>query len=137
MSDFIKALITGRQLRSIMIVKELQMDNDPPYFGLFLALTLGVTIVFPQVIFNGFPNFCMAKTSQQYSQSVIVKFYLTYGFTQQTLQSVLVFLNPIIYAILSMVSFRQDECEPDSSQPAIGKPLVMPMITNMFVYDFG
>jgi len=27
-----------------MIVKELQMDNDPPYFGLFLVLTLGVTI---------------------------------------------------------------------------------------------
>jgi hypothetical protein len=28
-----------------MIVKELQMDNDPPYFGLFLVLILGVTIV--------------------------------------------------------------------------------------------
>jgi transposase InsO family protein len=42
---FSKSLITGRQLRSIMIVKELQMDNDPPYFGLFLVLILGVTIV--------------------------------------------------------------------------------------------
>jgi len=41
---FSKSLITGRQLRSIMIVKELQMDNDPPYFGLFLVLILGVTI---------------------------------------------------------------------------------------------
>jgi hypothetical protein len=29
MSDFIKALITERQFRFIMIVKEQQMDNDP------------------------------------------------------------------------------------------------------------
>ena len=46
MSDSIKALVTERQLRSIMIVKELQiqMFNDPPYLYLFLVLTLGVTI---------------------------------------------------------------------------------------------
>jgi hypothetical protein len=33
------------QFRFIMIVKELRMDNEPPYFGLFLVLILGVTIV--------------------------------------------------------------------------------------------
>jgi len=54
---FSKSLITGRQLWSIMIVKELQMDNDPPYFGLFLVLILGVTIQlnpFPRTI-----NLCL------------------------------------------------------------------------------
>ena len=51
MSDFIKALITEHQFRSIMIVKELQiqMANDPPYFCQFLVLTLGVTIVSPVI----------------------------------------------------------------------------------------
>jgi len=42
---FSKSLITERQFRSIMIVKEQQMDNDPPYFSLFLVLILGVTII--------------------------------------------------------------------------------------------
>jgi hypothetical protein len=31
------------------------MDNDPPYFGLFLVLTLGVTI--EQQYFLFFPSF--------------------------------------------------------------------------------
>jgi len=44
---FSKSLVTERQLRSIMIVKELQiqMVNDPPYFCQFLVLTMGVTIL--------------------------------------------------------------------------------------------
>lgn len=77
----------------------------------------------------------MTQTSQQYTRSVIVEFYLANGL--QMLESILVLHSLIIYTILAMISFREDISKPDGCQTAIGKSFVMPMITNMFVYDFG
>jgi hypothetical protein len=91
----------------------------------------------PQVGLQGFPGGLLAQAAQHDLQPVITEFGTANGLPQQPFQRLAMLPGPLFYAGLAMVAFREDRGQPDRCQPAVTQPLVVAVVAQVAVQNFG